>query len=234
MILGRFHYARSEYREAAAAFARATARLEPARKSEARYWAGIAWLGLGEPVQARAALEEVSAVPGPRRIDAVLGIAQAWELARRPERALDALEPLAEAPLEESGPAVLERLAALAEAGGKPSLARKARERLLREYPRSIEASSVRLTRVQPSPVSGSADFAVVVGSFVDPARARALASEARRAGFAQAQVITRGQGLTAIHIVRLGTFPNSTAARRAGEQATHALGVAYEIVRAP
>jgi len=234
MMLGRLHFARSEYREAAAAFARAAARLEPGRKDEARYWAGVSWLGLGEPIQARAALEEVVASPGPRRVDATLGLAQAWEQARRPERALAALEPLAGAPLGEAGPAVLERLAALAEAAGKTTLARHSRDRLLAEYPRSIEAASVRVNVVQAPPTSGAGGFAVVVGSFVDPARARALASEARRAGFAQAQVVTRGSGLTAIHIVRLGTYPQSSAARRAGDQATRALGVAFEIVRAP
>ena len=234
MPLGRLHSARSEYREAAAAFARAAARLEPGRKDEARYWAGISWLGVGEPVQARAALEEVVSGSSDRRVDATLGLAQAWELARRPERALAALEPLAQAPLGEAGPAVLERLAMLAEAGSKPALARHARERLLEEYPRSIEAASVRLTLVPAAPATGSGAFAVVIGTFIDKARAGALASEARRAGFPQAQVVTRGSGLTTVHIVRLGTFPSSTLARRSGEQATQALGVTYEIVRAP
>ncbi|HYM79963.1 MAG TPA: hypothetical protein VEY91_00975, partial [Candidatus Limnocylindria bacterium] len=47
MALGQLHFARAEYREAANAFARAAARLHPARKPEARYWAGVSWLALG-------------------------------------------------------------------------------------------------------------------------------------------------------------------------------------------
>src|SRR5262245_26063064 len=57
MTLGRYHFARGEYRDAVAAFARGSARLEPGRKPEARYWIGLSWLGLGDPAQARAALE---------------------------------------------------------------------------------------------------------------------------------------------------------------------------------
>ncbi|MGH7741668.1 MAG: hypothetical protein ACRENS_06565, partial [Candidatus Eiseniibacteriota bacterium] len=37
--LGQRHYARGEYRQAAEHFALAAARLEPARKPTARYWA---------------------------------------------------------------------------------------------------------------------------------------------------------------------------------------------------
>src|SRR5205807_2400748 len=57
MTLGRYHFARGEYRDAVAAFARSSARLEPSRKPDARYWMGLSWLGLGEPAQARATLE---------------------------------------------------------------------------------------------------------------------------------------------------------------------------------
>ena len=234
MTLGHLHFARGEYREAAAAFARAAARLDPTRKPEARYWAGLSWLGLGEPVQARAALEEVSSVPGPRRIDAMLGIAQAWELARRPERALELLMPLLDTELSESGPAVLERIATLAERASRPEVARSARARLLRDYPRSIEAASARLSLASATQATGTGAWTVVVGSFVDPARARSLASEAKRAGFPEAQVVVRGEGLAAIHIVRLGTYATSSEARKAGELATRAMGVAFEIVRAP
>src|SRR5204862_7481665 len=60
MTLGRYHFARGEYRDAVAAFARSSARLEPSRKPDARYWMGLSWLGLGEPAQARATLEGVA------------------------------------------------------------------------------------------------------------------------------------------------------------------------------
>src|SRR5947207_755314 len=69
-LLGQLHYARGEYRPAAEAFSRAAARLDPARKPEARYWAGLAWLALGDPGQARAAFEELSKPGSPRRAEA--------------------------------------------------------------------------------------------------------------------------------------------------------------------
>jgi len=234
LVLGHLHFARGEYRPAVAHFARASARLDPARKAEARYWVGLSWLGLGEPAQARAALEEVAHVPGARRVDALIGIAQAWELAQRPERALEALSPLMEENPGESGPALLERVGVLAERAIRPEQARKARERLLRDYPRSIEAASARLSLASAAPIPGPGAVAVVVGSFVDPSRARSLASEAKRAGFPQSQVVTRGEGLAALHIVRLGTYATDPEARKVADQATRALGVNCEIVRAP
>jgi len=42
LLLGQLYYARGEYRPAADAFARASARFDPSRKDEARYWAGLA------------------------------------------------------------------------------------------------------------------------------------------------------------------------------------------------
>jgi tetratricopeptide (TPR) repeat protein len=234
MVLGALHFARGEYREAVNAYSRAAARLDPARKSEARYWAGLSWLGLGEPTQARSALEEVVRGGGARRVAALLGLAQAWELSQRPERALEVLEALLHDDLGEVGPAILERAAALAEHARKLEQARRARERLLRDYPRSIEAAAARLALARAADPAGASDVAVVIGSFVDRARARSLATEAKRSGFPGAQVVTRGEGLAAVHIVRLGTYPNHAEARRAGEQATSALGVAYQIVRSP
>ncbi len=234
LVLGHLHFARGEYREAASAFARAAARLDPARKPEARYWVGLAWLGLGEPAQARAALEEVARTSTARRLDAILGNAQAWEIAQRPERAFDALVPLLQEKLGETGPAVLERGGALAERLNHAEPARRARERLLSEYPRSIEAASARLTLAASAQRPGPGGVAIVIGTFADQARARALASEARRAGFPQAQVITRGEGLAALHVVRLGIYSSGHEARAAADQATRALGVACAIVRAP
>ena len=65
LALGRLHFARGEYRQAAAAFARATPRFDPARRGEPRYWAGLAWLGAGEPAAARGALEEAARAGSP-------------------------------------------------------------------------------------------------------------------------------------------------------------------------
>jgi tetratricopeptide (TPR) repeat protein len=138
--LGRLHYARGEYRQAAAAFARATPRFDPSRRAEPRYWAGLAWLGAGEPANARGALEEAARGGSPRRAEALLGVAQCWEAERKPERALATLQALLAGEPGEAGPAALERTAALAAALRRPELARRARERLVRDYPRSMEA----------------------------------------------------------------------------------------------
>lgn len=233
MVLGQLHYARGEFRQAAAAFGRAAARLAPGEKPEARYAQGLAFLGLGEPIQARAALEEVARTSTPLREPALLGIAQAWEVAERPEQALETLEPLLGQELSETGPTILERIAALAERANRQDEARRARERLLRDYPRSIEAASARAHLAAAAQRPGAGTIAVVIGQFQDRTRARALASEAKRAGFPNAQVITRGQGLAAIHVVRLGAYTTPTEARQAGELAVRALGVSYQVVRA-
>ena len=234
MTLGQLHFARGEFRDAAAAFGRAAARLAPGQKPRARYAQGLAFLGLGEPTQARAALDEVARTSTALRADALLGVAQAWELAERPERALETLEPLLGEPLGESGPAILERIGALAERANRQDEARRARERLLRDYPRSIEAASARANLAASAQRPGAGTVAVVIGQFLDQARARLLAAEAKRAGFPNAQVITRGQGLAAIHVVRLGTYSSLSEARQAGEQALRALGVTYQVVKAP
>ena len=234
LTLGALHFARGEYREAVTAYARAAARLDPAHKAEARYWAGLAWLGLGEPTRARASLEEAAREDSPRRIDALLGIAQAWDLSGRADRATDALSEVAEGELGETGPALLERLAALSERLKHPDQARRARERLLAIYPRSIEAAAARLELAQAEAGSAAGHVAVVIGSFLDRARAQSLAGEAQRAGFPGAQVVTRGEGLAAVHTVRLGTYSRHLDARRAGDQAAKALGVTYRIVRSP
>ena len=233
MVLGQLHYARGEFRQAAAAFGRAAARLAPGEKPQARYAQGLAFLGLGEPIQARAALEEVARTSTSLREPALLGVAQAWEVAERPERALETLEPLLGQDLGETGPTILERIAALAERADRQDEARRARERLLRDYPRSIEAASARAHLAAAAQRPGAGTIAVVIGQFLDRSRARALASEAKRAGFPNAQVITRGQGLAAIHIVRLGAYTTPAEAREAGELAGKALGVSYQVVRA-
>jgi cell division septation protein DedD len=150
---------------------------------------------------------------------------------------MEALEELLAIDPGEVGPAALARAAELAEAGGREEQARTARERMLRDYPRSIEAAAAR--RAEFSPASRPAgrmrpgqSTAVVIGAFVDPARARALAAAARASGFADAQVVSRGEGLTAVHRVRLGVYPNANQARQAGAQAEQALGVTFELTR--
>ncbi len=144
LTLGRLHFARGEYRQAAAAFARVAPRFDPVRRGEARYWTGLAWLGAGETATARQAFAEASHVGSPRRAEALLGVALCWEAARRPERALETLQGLLAGDPGEVAPAALERTAALATALRRPELARRARERLLREYPRSMEALRAR------------------------------------------------------------------------------------------
>jgi tetratricopeptide (TPR) repeat protein len=230
LLLGQLHFARGEYRLAADAFARAAARLDPARKPEARYWVGLSWLGLGDPNQARAALEEVADSDSPRRALARLGIAQAWELAGRPERARQTLEALLAGDPGEAGPPALARLAALADAAHQPEVARSARERLMREYPASDEAAGARL-----APAAVPADLAggwrVEIGSFADVMRARSLADAARAAGFTQASVVARGVYPSRLHVVVLGRYEKSAEAKRDAERAATALGVNYRLV---
>jgi tetratricopeptide (TPR) repeat protein len=238
LALARFHYARGAYRAAAESYARAAARLEPANKSEARYWAGLAWLALNETARARAVLDEVASQPGPRQAAAQLAQAQLWELAQRPSRAAEILAGLLVDDPGEVGPAALERFAALAEAQGQGEEARRDRERMLREYPRSIEAAAARRAAFSPATARGAArarqggSSSVVIGAFTDPARARSLAAAARAAGFAEAKVVSRGEGLSAIYLVRLGVYPGAAEARAAGVQAEQALGVTFEITR--
>jgi hypothetical protein len=102
---------------------------------------------------------------------------------------------------------------------------------LLEEYPRSTEAAAARL-ELASAKQPGLGAVAVTVGSFIDVARARSLASEARRAGFPSAEVIDRGSPAV-LHVVRLGVYANTKQARAAGDQAARALGVTYEVEKA-
>jgi cell division septation protein DedD len=97
-----------------------------------------------------------------------------------------------------------------------------------------MEAAAARLAVfvAAGTPESGIRDVAVVIGSFVDPARARSLAAAARSAGFPEAEVISRGQGPAAVHSVRIGVFPSAGEARRAADQAERALGVSAQLTR--
>jgi tetratricopeptide (TPR) repeat protein len=234
-LLGQLHFARGEYRQAADAFGRAGARLDPERKPAARYWAGLSWLALKQPEQARAALEEAAQSGGSLRPAALLGVALAWEMSDRPEPALQAVTEALERSPGEAGPAALERQVALAERLSRPDLARRARERLRRDYPRSIEAARVALPAPAPpaAPAPGGTVM-VQIGAFADPARARSLMESAQRGGFAGAQVIVRGDGDTRLHIVTLGVFGTREEARRAGDRAAAELGVTYQVTRFP
>jgi tetratricopeptide (TPR) repeat protein len=233
LLLGKLQFARGEYRAAADDFTRAAARLEPARKPEARYWEGLAWMGVPDLDQARAALEEVDRAGGPRQAAARLAVAQIWERSGRRERARTLLLALVEGDPGESGPAALERLAVLEAALGHPEAAMKVRERLLRQYPRSPEASRETALPSPPAPAP-SRMVAVQIGAFLDRARAQRLADAAQRAGFAEVQVMRRGSGPAALFSVVIGRYADAEAARRDGERAASALGVTWQAIPRP
>jgi tetratricopeptide (TPR) repeat protein len=227
--LGQLHYARGEYRQSAAAYARAAARLDGPARSRARYWAGLAWLGADDATQARAALEEVARTDPALRALARLGVAMAWEAADRPENALDELSRLVTDAPGEAAPAALAHLDAVATRLRRDDVAKRARERLLREWPSSLEAVRVRSQAGVAPAVSGA--LSVQIGAFSDAGRARALVDAAHRAGFSGATVTVRKEGAARVHLVRIGDFPNPEEARRAGEHAAQVLGVAYQLV---
>ncbi len=229
-LLGQLHYARGEYRRAAEAFSRAAARLDPARKPEARYWAAMSWLALGDHAQARATFEELVGESVPRRTDALFGTAVAWERARRPERAYPILEPLSREGRGEAIPAVLEYTMRLAERFQQAGVAQMSRERLTQEYPRSIEAARVRLV----TGTSTAARPVIELGPFPTEPQAHAIAERARVGGFPDPQPVTRGVSGAPIYIVRLGTFPSMNAAKQAAERARRELHVFARIVSAP
>jgi tetratricopeptide (TPR) repeat protein len=256
--LGQLHYARGEYRQAADAFARAAARFAPARKGEARYWAGLAWLGCGEANQARAAFEEAARQVTPRPPEALLGVALCWELAQRPDRALETLQGLLVDDPGEAGPAALDHLAMLNERLGRPEPARRAREQLVREYPRSLEAARAGQAataqprsapqpprapapvaplaprRVAPPPPAAQIPLTVQIGAFRDQGRAQQLAAAARRQGFTPVRVSALQDPGGALYAVRVGVFATAEDARGAGVRLGRALGVTWRVVPAP
>jgi tetratricopeptide (TPR) repeat protein len=254
LTLGRLHYARGEYRQAAADFARATSRSNPDRRGEVQYWTGLAWLGAGEASQARAAFEGAARSGSSRRPEAQLGVALCWEAARRPERALETLQALLAGDPGEAGPAALERVARIATRLDRPELGRRARERLMKDYPRSIEAvRSVRppdtlarvpravsrlpapsAARVAPPPVAAQGPLAVQIGVFHEQARANELAELARRDGFAPVRVAALTDARGRYFAVRVGVYATAGDARGAGERIGRALGVAWRVVPAP
>ncbi len=139
--LGQFHHARGEYRQAAAAFGRAAARLAGYDRSDARYRQGLSWLGVGDGGHARASFEAVSAESQPLRPLAQLGLAQAQALTGEPEPELEVLKRLLDGPAGEAEPAALELYAALCDRAHRTEDAIAARDRLLRRWPRSLEAA---------------------------------------------------------------------------------------------
>src|SRR5262245_59109734 len=174
MTICLLHYSRGEYRLSAEAFARAAARLDPSRKYEARYWVAMSWLAQEQSSQARAAFEEVLAVDSPRRVDATVGLALAYDLGHHTDRALGTLEPLLAGGSGEAMPQALERLYALASREGREDLARRARERLIEEYPLSMEAQRAALPAAPPGATS-----LLVAGPILDSDRAASLLLEA-------------------------------------------------------
>jgi tetratricopeptide (TPR) repeat protein len=253
--LGQLRYARGEYRQAALAFGRATPRLPGPERAEPRYWAGLAWLGAGDAVQARAAFEEAARSGSQHRAEALLGVARCWEVASRPDRALEALTTLLAGDPGEAGPAALEATAALADRMGRSELARRSRERLLSTYPRSVEAVRARPDRsappapapsrpssppARPAPVAPPAGavhgpLTVQIGAFGEPAAAQALATRARGVGAGPVRVSElRGAGGARLYAVRAGVYATAEDARAAGERLGRALGVPWRVVAAP
>ena len=230
LALGQLHYARGEYRQAREAFARAFAKAPEAGRGEARYWSGLAALALADGPAAREAFAEAASGSPGRRALAQLGTAQAWDLERRPEKALDALRALLAGDPGEAGAAALEREAALAEQFHRNDEAKRARQRLAREYPRSLEAARL---GAAPAAPAGAGPVGVQIGVFADRERANALASQARRAGFGSVQVIERrGEGpRPTLWVVRLGTWATREEAEAAGDRAQAALGVGWQVM---
>ncbi len=168
--LGQFHYARGEYEQAAAAFLRAAARLDGDDHMAARYAYGLAALAMGSTANARSAFEDVERSRSPQRPLALLGEAQAWDAERRPEKAYEVLRRLLAGEAGEAGPAALERVIALATQARRGSEVSAARQRLLREYPRSIEAARARSAgTVAPPAAAGAGAGKLETG--VPPAR---------------------------------------------------------------
>ena len=252
--LGQLHYARGEYRQAAEAFTRAAARFGSEQKDEARYWAGLSWLGAGGPGQARSLLEEVARGSSSRAAEAKLGIALCWQASRRNDRALDVLQGLVAGDPGEAGPAALEEVAALATWAGRPDVARRAQQKLVRQYPHSMEAMRAGLvpaaapaprvpkparigaavSRPAPPPAAVQGPFSVQIGAFREPDRANALAASARRAGFGPVHVTAIEDAVGRLFAVRVGVYATAEDARSACARIGPALGVACRIVSAP
>jgi tetratricopeptide (TPR) repeat protein len=254
LAMGRLHYARGEYRQAAADFSRAGPRLPAARRAEAGYWTGLSLLGAGEPGPARGAFEEAARGSVGLRPLARLGVALCWEAARRPEKALETLQEVLAGDPGEAGPAALEKVVTLATRLGRPELARRSRERLAKDYPRSVEAVRsaggapgaarparpaaaqpvTSAPRPAPPPTAAQAPLAVQVGVFRQPAAANDLAARIRRNGIGPVRVVPLPEGSTRLYAVRVGVFATAEDARAAGAWLGKALGMPWRLVPVP
>ena len=259
--LGQLRYARGEYRQAAAAFARATAAMPAELRHDPRYWTGLAWLGAGETARAREAFEQAARGPSRVRELALLGLALSWEAERRPERALDGLQALLAADPGEAGPAALEHTRSLALQLGRPEVARRAAERLERDNPRSVEAvraahapapaaargatpGTAAPARTAPAPVPRRAPppppavsqgpLTVQIGAFREAGHAQVLAARARRAGFGPVRVSEVRDAAGPLFLVRVGVYATAEDARGAAARLERGLGVACRLVAAP
>jgi tetratricopeptide (TPR) repeat protein len=160
---GQFHYARGEYELAATAFLRASSRLTGAERGSARYGWALAMLALGRPGAARPAFDEAAQSAAPERALARLGSAQCWDAEGEPQRAFTALQQLLGDEPGEAAPAALERLAAIATRLHRDHDADEAKRRLVRDFPRSLEAARagaepMRRRRPAPAPLETGAD----------------------------------------------------------------------------
>jgi tetratricopeptide (TPR) repeat protein len=230
LMLGRLYYARGEYRGAADAFSRAAARLEPERKTEALYWAGMSWLAVRAPNAARSALEVVAASHSPFQPQARLAIARAWDLSSQPDRAFEVLEELLADSPAEAEPAALELYAAMADKLHRPAVAERARARLQSAYPLSMEAAAVGAEPQAAARTANAGPAVVEAGRFTSRARARTLASRAVRAGFSGAHVEETGDGVSRSYHVVLGSFPSKSEAHAAVARASRTLGVSAHV----
>jgi len=141
--LGLLSYAEGDYAGARAHFRRA----RPAQGGEeARYWEGLSAFALGDPRDARDAVLAVarSRRDVARRWDSAYLVALSWaEEGRRPE-ALAAYRSLLALPAGPGQAAALYQAERLATELTRDEDAAEWRNRLLRNYPRSPEAASVR------------------------------------------------------------------------------------------
>ncbi len=235
--LGLLHYARGDYPRARAAFARAQGSLPEPFRAGARCWEGRCWIALKDPGRARAAVNPLLRTRSPWRNSALLIEGLALELEGRPAQALDVYERLTEGGGRESeDPTALARVAVLYRKLQRPDRSAQAYERLIRRYPRSVEAVGAQASRAAllEAGAGGRGEMEVQIGSFTEPARARALADSARRSGFPRAQVVMEGGQRPARHLVRLGVYPTRSEAVAAGEAAQRVLGTEYWLVKRP
>ena len=227
MAVGRLHFARGEYRKAGSAFAVAGARLDLERRPEARYYAGLSWMALREFEKARAALQEAAVENSAVRAGARLALAQSWEASGRVDRAFEELRFLLTEGPGEWGASALAMQRELALRLRRETAARQAGERLLREYPASMEA--LRLRQIIEAPDAALGTVFIRLGAFADEERARGLAADARRAGFSEVRVVPPTGVGAPLYVVQLGPYTDSDEADAQFVRAGETLGISPE-----